>query len=72
MKRFGNESKWSNFYYQLDIQVKNNDDIIFVSIPDKTTDDEIEGVLQDLRSLSNFKDYRISRSSDKIKGVRYV
>lgn len=72
MKRFGNESKWSNFYHQLDIQAKNNDDIIFISIPDEATDDEIEGVLQDLRSLSNFKDYHILRSNDKIKGVRYA
>lgn len=72
MKRFGNESKWSNFYHQLDIQAKNNNDIIFISIPDEVTDDEIEGVLQDLRSLSNFKDYHILRSKDKIKGVKYV
>ena len=72
MKRFGNESKWSSIYHQLDIQAKNNEYIIFISIPNEVTDDEIEGVLQDLRSLSNFKDYRISRSNDKIKGVRYV
>ena len=72
MKRFGNESKWSNIYHQLDIQAKNNECIISMSIPNEITDDEIEGVLQDLRSLSNFKDYHISRSNDKIKGVRYV
>ena len=72
MKHFGNESKWSSIYHQLDIQAKNNEYIIFMSIPNEVTDDEIEEVLQDLRSLSNFKDYRISRSNDKIKGVRYV
>lgn len=72
MKRFANETKWSNLYYQLDRQAKNNDPIIFVTIPIDATEDEINDVIQELRSLHNFKDYSISRNNNKIKGVRYV
>lgn len=72
MKQFANETKWSNFYYQLDRQAKNNDPIIFATIPIDVKEDEINNVIQELRSLYNFKDYSISRNNNKIKGVRYV
>ena len=72
MKQFANAAKWSNLYDQLDRQAKNNDPIIFVTIPIDATEDEINNVIQELRSLHNFKDYSITRNNNKIKGIKYV
>lgn len=72
MKQFANETKWSNLYCQLDKQAKNNDPIIFVTIPIDVTEDEVNDVIQELRSLYNFKDYSISRNNNKIKGIRHA
>lgn len=72
MKRFANESKWSNLYYQLDIQAKNNNSILSCKIPDDVSEEEIKEVIQELNSLGNFKNYSISKNECNIKGVRYV
>lgn len=72
MKRFANDSKWSNIYISLNTQAKNNKPIIFSKIPDNASDKEIEKVIQELNSLGNFKDYSISRNNQNIKGVKYA
>ena len=72
MERFANDSKWSNIYISLNIQAENDEPIIFSKIPDSASDKEIEKVIQELNSLSNFKDYFISRNNQNIKGVKYA
>lgn len=70
MRRFANNSKWSELYSQLDIQAKNNEPIIFYRIPEGISEQEIEEVIQELNSLGNFKNYSIFRNEQNIKGVR--
>lgn len=70
MERLANNSKWSNIYILLNIQADNNEPIIFAKIPDGTSDEEIEKVIQELNSLGNFKDYSILRNNQNIKGVK--
>lgn len=72
MKRFANNSKWSKLYSQLDIQAKNNNSVIFYQIPEDVSEEEIKEVIQELNSLSNFKNYSISKNEQNIKGVKYV
>lgn len=72
MKRFANNSKWSELYSQLDIQAKNNNSIIFYQIPENVSEEEVKEVIQELNSLGNFKNYTISKSEQNIKGVKYV
>lgn len=72
MKRFANNSKWSKLYWQLDIQAKNNNSIIFYQIPENVSEEEIKEVIQELNSLDNFKNYIISKSEQNIRGVKYV
>lgn len=72
MKQYANELKWADFYLQLNNQAKDNEKIIFASIPKNVSEDEIERVIQELHYLYNFKDYKISRNNNRIKGVRYV
>lgn len=72
MEYFANDPKWSNIYISLNIQVENNEFIIFSKIPDRASDEEIEKVIQELNSLSNFKDYFISRNNQNIKGIKYT
>ena len=72
MEYFANDPKWSNIYISLNIQVENNQFIIFSKIPDRASDEEIEKVIQELNSLSNFKDYFISRNNQNIKGIKYT
>ena len=72
MKRFANNSKWSEFYSQLDIQAKNNNSVIFCKIPEDVSEEEIKEVIQELNSLGNFKNYSISKNKQNIKGVKYV
>lgn len=72
MKRFANESKWSNLYHQLDIQAKNNNSIISWKIPEDVSEEEIKEVIQELNSLGNFKNYAISKNEQNIKGVKYA
>lgn len=72
MKRFANNSKWSKLYWQLDIQAKNNNSIIFYQIPENVSEEEIKEVIQKLNSLDNFKNYIISKSEQNIRGVKYV
>lgn len=72
MKRFANNSKWSELYLQLDIQAKNHNSIIFYQIPKDVSEEEIEEVIQELSSLGNFKNYSISKTEQNIKGVKYV
>lgn len=71
MKHFANNSKWNSLYISLANQAKNNEQIIFSKIPDNVSDEEIEEVLQELRSLYNFKNYFISKNNQNIKGVKY-
>ena len=70
MKRFANNSKWNNLYISLANQAKNNEQIIFSKIPDDASDEEVEEVFQELRSLYNFKNYFISKNNQNIKGVK--
>lgn len=71
MKQFANNSKWSNVYFSLNNQAKNNEKIIFSKIPvDDVSEKEIQKVLQELRFLANFKNYSISRDNQYIKGVK--
>ena len=72
MKRFANNSKWSELYSQLDIQAKNNKPIIFYRIPEGISEQEIEEVIQELNSVGNFKNYSIFRNEQNIKGVRVI
>ena len=72
MKRFANNSKWNNLYISLANQAKNNEQIIFSKIPDDASDEEVEEVLQELRSLYNFKNYFISKNNQNIKGVKHL
>ena len=72
MKRFANNSKWSKLYSQLDIQAKNNNSVIFYQIPEDVSEEEIKEVIQELNSLSNFKNYSIFKNEQNIKGVKYV
>ena len=72
MKRFANNSKWSELYSQLDIQAKNNNSVIFYQMPETVSEEEIKEVIQELNSLSNFKNYSIFKNKQNIKGVKYV
>ena len=72
MRRYANESKWSNLYSSLRLQAENNDDIIFAQIPNDISEEEIAEVIQELRSLYNFKDYLISRENLNIRGIKNV
>ena len=72
MKRFANNSKWSELYSQLDIQAKNNNSVIFYQIPEDVSEEEIKEVIQELNSLGNFKNYSISKNKQNIKGIKYV
>lgn len=72
MKRFANNLKWSELYSQLDIQAKNNNSVIFYQIPENVSEEEIKEVIQELNSLSNFKNYSIFKNKQNIKGVKYV
>ena len=70
MKRFANNSKWSELYSQLDIQAKNNNSVIFYRIPEDVSEEEIKEVIQELNSLGNFKNYSISKNEQNIKGIK--
>lgn len=72
MQRYANETKWSNLYSSLRLQAENNDDIIFAQIPNDISEEEITEVIQELRSLYNFKDYLISRENLNIRGIKNV
>ena len=62
MKQFANNSKWSNVYFSLNNQAKNNEKIIFSKIPvDDVSEKEIQKVL---------KNYSISRDNQYIKGIK--
>jgi hypothetical protein len=71
MKRYANEAKWSQLYISLDEQAKDNIKIISYKIPEDVPEQEINEVIQELRSLYNFKNYLITQDDNKIKGVRY-
>ena len=70
VKRHANDSTWSYLYVSLDNQAKNNKQIIFENIPVGVSFEEITKVIEELRSLGNFKNYLISRNEKHIKGVR--
>ena len=70
VKRRANDSRWSYLYTSLNNQAKNNEQIIFENIPAGVSSDEITEVIEELRSLGNFKNYLISRNEKHIKGVR--
>ena len=72
VKRHGNDSKWSYLYTSLDNQAKDNKQIIFENIPAGVSSDEITEVIKELRLLSNFKNYLISRNEKHIKGIRIL
>lgn len=71
MRRYANEARWNQLYISLDKQAKNNEEIIFHQIPENVPKEEINKVIQELRSLYNFKEYSIIKSeNNNIKGVR--
>lgn len=70
MKHYANDSKWSSLYTSLNNQARENVKIIFSKIPYNVSEDEIKEVIQELRSLSNYKNYSISRNSTNIIGVK--
>ena len=73
MKHYANNSKWNYLYVSLIEQAANNDEIIFKQMPDDATADEIKEVIQELRSVSNFKNYIMGISDynpKNIKGIR--
>lgn len=72
MGQYANDSKWNSIYISLNTQAKNKEPIIFSRLPEITSDEEIEKIIQELNSLSNFKDYTIFKNDKNIKGVRYV
>ena len=72
VKRHGNDSKQSYLYTSLDNQAKDNKQIIFENIPAGVSSDEITEVIKELRLLSNFKNYLISRNEKHIKGIRIL